>query len=127
MAAGMGNHEVMMRGTFGNIRIVNKILQGEVGPKTIHIPTGEKLYVYDAAMVSMVIFTKSLVWLILVMHDTILFITRTQQRALSCNFYCCRSNDTFYNKLTTEIWLVKIVLDFASCFLELALLELKPF
>ncbi|KAL6596662.1 hypothetical protein ACP70R_047305 [Stipagrostis hirtigluma subsp. patula] len=45
-----GNYEVMMRGTFGNIRIVNKLLGGEVGPKTIHIPTGEKLYVYDAAM-----------------------------------------------------------------------------
>ena len=42
----------MMRGTFGNIRIVNKLLEGEVGPKTVHIPTGEKLYVYDAAMVS---------------------------------------------------------------------------
>ena len=47
-----GNYEVMMRGTFGNIRIVNKLLEGEVGPKTVHIPTGDKLYVYDAAMVS---------------------------------------------------------------------------
>ncbi|KAK4355242.1 hypothetical protein RND71_024213 [Anisodus tanguticus] len=45
-----GNDEVMSRGTFANIRIVNKLLNGEVGPKTIHIPTGEKLYVYDAAM-----------------------------------------------------------------------------
>ncbi|KAL6544479.1 Acyl CoA oxidase [Orobanche minor] len=45
-----GNDEVMARGTFGNIRIVNKLLNGEVGPKTIHIPTGEKLYVYDAAL-----------------------------------------------------------------------------
>ncbi|XBH99208.1 hypothetical protein VPH35_128594 [Triticum aestivum] len=45
-----GNYEVMMRGTFGNIRIVNKLLDGEPGPKTIHIPTREKLYVYDAAM-----------------------------------------------------------------------------
>ncbi|KAL6909877.1 hypothetical protein ACP4OV_001536 [Aristida adscensionis] len=45
-----GNYEVMMRGTFGNIRIVNKLLGGEVGPKTVHIPTGEKLYIYDAAM-----------------------------------------------------------------------------
>ncbi|TVU11538.1 hypothetical protein EJB05_45131 [Eragrostis curvula] len=45
-----GNYEVMMRGTFGNIRIVNKLILGnEVGPKTIHIPTGAKLYVYDAA------------------------------------------------------------------------------
>ncbi|XP_020096555.1 aconitate hydratase isoform X2 [Ananas comosus] len=45
-----GNDEVMMRGTFANIRIVNKLLNGEVGPKTIHIPSGEKLYVFDAAM-----------------------------------------------------------------------------
>ncbi|XP_047336352.1 aconitate hydratase, cytoplasmic-like [Impatiens glandulifera] len=45
-----GNDEVMARGTFANIRIVNKLLNGEVGPRTVHIPTGEKLYVYDAAM-----------------------------------------------------------------------------
>ncbi|GMI63755.1 aconitase 3 [Hibiscus trionum] len=45
-----GNDEVMTRGTFANIRIVNKLLKGEVGPRTIHVPTGEKLYVYDAAM-----------------------------------------------------------------------------
>lgn len=45
-----GNDEVMARGTFANIRIVNKFLNGEVGPKTIHIPTGEKLSVFDAAM-----------------------------------------------------------------------------
>ncbi|KAI9115728.1 hypothetical protein K1719_013397 [Acacia pycnantha] len=45
-----GNDEVMARGTFANIRLVNKLLNGEVGPKTIHIPTGEKLYVYDVAM-----------------------------------------------------------------------------
>jgi len=45
-----GNDEVMARGTFANIRIVNKLLKGEVGPKTVHIPTGEKLYVFDAAM-----------------------------------------------------------------------------
>ncbi|KAK3014234.1 hypothetical protein RJ639_008167 [Escallonia herrerae] len=44
-----GNDEIMARGTFANIRIVNKLLKGEVGPKTIHIPTGEKLYVFDAA------------------------------------------------------------------------------
>ncbi|KAL4186617.1 hypothetical protein AMTRI_Chr09g14990 [Amborella trichopoda] len=45
-----GNDEVMARGTFANIRLVNKLLNGEVGPKTIHIPTGEKLSVFDAAM-----------------------------------------------------------------------------
>ncbi|KAK8971067.1 hypothetical protein KSP40_PGU020110 [Platanthera guangdongensis] len=46
-----GNDEIMARGTFANIRIVNKLLSGVVGPKTIHIPTGEKLSVFDAAMV----------------------------------------------------------------------------
>ncbi|TYI85238.1 hypothetical protein E1A91_D05G426400v1, partial [Gossypium mustelinum] len=45
-----GNDEAMARGTFADIRIVNKLLKGEVGPKTIHVPTGEKLYVYDASM-----------------------------------------------------------------------------
>ncbi|XP_028787344.1 putative aconitate hydratase, cytoplasmic [Neltuma alba] len=45
-----GNDEVMARGTFANIRLVNKLLNGEVGPKTIHIPSGEKLSVFDAAM-----------------------------------------------------------------------------
>ncbi|KAG6416964.1 hypothetical protein SASPL_124405 [Salvia splendens] len=45
-----GNDEIMARGTFANIRLVNKLLKGEVGPKTVHIPTGEKLSVFDAAM-----------------------------------------------------------------------------
>ncbi|XP_022739428.1 aconitate hydratase 1 isoform X6 [Durio zibethinus] len=45
-----GNDEIMARGTFANIRLVNKLLKGEVGPKTIHIPSGEKLSVYDVAM-----------------------------------------------------------------------------
>ncbi|XP_009601350.1 aconitate hydratase, cytoplasmic [Nicotiana tomentosiformis] len=45
-----GNDEIMARGTFANIRLVNKLLNGEVGPKTVHIPTGEKLSVFDAAM-----------------------------------------------------------------------------
>lgn len=56
-----GNDEVMARGTFANIRIVNKLLSGEVGPMTIHIPTGEKLYVYDAAMVSVTIGIKNFI------------------------------------------------------------------
>lgn len=51
-----GNDEIMARGTFANIRIVNKLLNGEVGPKTVHIPTGEKLYVFDAAMVIPLLF-----------------------------------------------------------------------
>lgn len=46
-----GNDEIMARGTFANIRIVNKFLKGEVGPKTIHIPSGEKMFIYDAAKV----------------------------------------------------------------------------
>ncbi|VVM74136.1 Aconitate hydratase A [Pseudomonas fluorescens] len=45
-----GNHEVMMRGTFANIRIRNEMLGGEEGGNTIYIPTGEKLAIYDAAM-----------------------------------------------------------------------------
>ncbi|WRX28998.1 Aconitase A/isopropylmalate dehydratase small subunit [Theobroma cacao] len=46
-----GNDEVMASGAFANIRMVNKILKGEFGPKTIHIPTGDELNVYDVAMV----------------------------------------------------------------------------
>ncbi|KAI3769699.1 hypothetical protein L6452_00810 [Arctium lappa] len=44
-----GNDEIMARGTFANIRLVNKLLNGEVGPSTVHVPTGEKLSVFDAA------------------------------------------------------------------------------
>jgi len=45
-----GNHEVMMRGTFANIRIKNEMLGGEEGGNTLHQPSGEKLSIYDAAM-----------------------------------------------------------------------------
>jgi aconitate hydratase len=45
-----GNHEVMMRGTFANIRIKNEILKGKEGGDTKHFPTGEELSIYDAAM-----------------------------------------------------------------------------
>ncbi|MBA1202100.1 aconitate hydratase AcnA [Pseudomonas capeferrum] len=45
-----GNHEVMMRGTFANIRIRNEMLGGEEGGNTIHVPSGEKLPIYNAAM-----------------------------------------------------------------------------
>ncbi|MBJ9371041.1 aconitate hydratase AcnA [Acinetobacter sp. TGL-Y2] len=45
-----GNHEVMMRGTFANIRIKNEMLNGEEGGNTLYIPTGKKLAIYDAAM-----------------------------------------------------------------------------
>ncbi len=45
-----GNHEVMMRGTFGNVRIRNLLLDGKEGGFTIHFPSGETLPIYDAAM-----------------------------------------------------------------------------
>jgi len=44
-----GNHEIMMRGTFGNIRIRNKLVQKE-GGWTIYHPTGDLMPIYDAAM-----------------------------------------------------------------------------
>ncbi|HRW06399.1 MAG TPA: aconitase family protein, partial [Caldilineaceae bacterium] len=45
-----GNHEVMMRGTFANIRIKNQMLDGEEGGDTVYIPSMEKMSIYDAAM-----------------------------------------------------------------------------
>jgi aconitate hydratase len=45
-----GNHEVMMRGTFANIRIRNLLAPGTEGGVTIHIPSGEQMDIYDAAM-----------------------------------------------------------------------------
>jgi aconitate hydratase len=45
-----GNHEVMMRGTFANIRIRNKMVPGVEGGYTLHVPSGEQLAIYDAAM-----------------------------------------------------------------------------
>lgn len=45
-----GNHEVMIRGTFANVRIKNLLLGGEEGGYTIHQPSGEKMTIYDAAM-----------------------------------------------------------------------------
>jgi aconitate hydratase len=45
-----GNHEVMMRGTFANIRIKNMMLGGKEGGNTIHYPSGEEMSIYDAAM-----------------------------------------------------------------------------
>ena len=44
-----GNHEVMMRGTFANVRIRNQMLKDE-GGLTLHQPSGEQLPIYDAAM-----------------------------------------------------------------------------
>ncbi len=44
-----GNHEVMMRGTFANVRIENEMLDGKEGGYTIHHPTGEETTVFEAA------------------------------------------------------------------------------
>jgi len=45
-----GNHEVMMRGTFANIRLRNKLAPGTEGGWTTHMPSGEQTTIYDAAM-----------------------------------------------------------------------------
>jgi aconitate hydratase len=57
-----GNHEIMMRGTFANIRIKNQMVPGVEGGVTVHYPSQERLPIYDAAMrykhdgVSLVVF-----------------------------------------------------------------------
>jgi aconitate hydratase len=45
-----GNHQVMMRGTFANIRIKNQMVPGVEGGYTKHIPSGEQMPIFDAAM-----------------------------------------------------------------------------
>jgi len=45
-----GNHEVMMRGTFANIRLRNLLAPGTEGSWTLHLPDGEKMYIYDASV-----------------------------------------------------------------------------
>ena len=45
-----GNHEVMMRGTFANIRIRNRLVAGVEGGITVHQPSGEQMSMFDAAM-----------------------------------------------------------------------------
>ncbi len=45
-----GNHEVMMRGTFGNIRIKNRLVDPKEGSYTLKFPARQKMFVYDAAM-----------------------------------------------------------------------------
>jgi aconitate hydratase len=45
-----GNHEVMMRGTFANIRLRNLLLPGTEGGVTMHIPGGEQMSIFDAAV-----------------------------------------------------------------------------
>ncbi|HWB44292.1 MAG TPA: aconitate hydratase AcnA [Hyphomicrobiaceae bacterium] len=45
-----GNHNVMMRGTFANVRIKNTMMGGKEGGNTVHYPGGEVMSIYDAAM-----------------------------------------------------------------------------
>ena len=45
-----GNHEVMVRGTFANIRLRNQLAPGTEGGVTVHLPDGEAMSIYDAAM-----------------------------------------------------------------------------
>jgi aconitate hydratase len=45
-----GNHEVMMRGTFANIRLRNQLAPGTEGGVTLHLPDGTQMSIYDAAM-----------------------------------------------------------------------------
>jgi aconitate hydratase len=45
-----GNHEVMVRGTFGNIRLKNLMVPGVEGPVTVHLPGRETMSIYDAAV-----------------------------------------------------------------------------
>ena len=44
-----GNHEVMMRGTFANIRLKNQLLDGVEGGYTLHIPSGKQMPIFDAS------------------------------------------------------------------------------
>ena len=44
-----GNHEVMIRGTFANIRLRNQLAPGTEGPVTVHVPSGEQMSIYDAS------------------------------------------------------------------------------
>src|SRR5580698_1156972 len=45
-----GNHEVMVRGTLANIRLRNMLAPGTEGGWTTHVPTGEKMFIYDASV-----------------------------------------------------------------------------
>ena len=45
-----GNHEVMMRGTFANVRLRNRLVPGVEGGYTRHLPSGEQMPIFDAAM-----------------------------------------------------------------------------
>ncbi len=45
-----GNHEVMVRGTFANVRLKNLLVPGSEGTWTVHVPSGEEMTIYDAAV-----------------------------------------------------------------------------
>jgi aconitate hydratase len=45
-----GNHEVMVRGTFANVRLRNQLVSGSEGTWTVHLPDGEEMTIYDAAL-----------------------------------------------------------------------------
>jgi aconitate hydratase len=44
-----GNHEVMVRGTFANVRLKNQLVSGSEGTWTVHVPSGEEMTIYDAS------------------------------------------------------------------------------
>jgi aconitate hydratase len=44
-----GQHEVMIRGTFANIRLRNRLVEGKEGPFTVHLPDGAESFIFDAA------------------------------------------------------------------------------
>jgi len=44
-----GNHEVMVRGTFANVRLRNQLVPGSEGTWTVHVPSGEEMTIYDAS------------------------------------------------------------------------------
>jgi aconitate hydratase len=45
-----GHHEVLIRGTFGSIRLRNGLVEGKEGPYSIHLPEGDEGFIYDVAM-----------------------------------------------------------------------------
>jgi len=45
-----GNHEVMLRGTFANIRLKNRLVPGSEGGVSVHLPSGKQMSIYEAAM-----------------------------------------------------------------------------
>src|SRR5205823_1045594 len=44
-----GNHEVMVRGTFANVRLKNQLVPGSEGTWTVHVPSGDEMTIFDAS------------------------------------------------------------------------------